>query len=104
GVAPLAHDEVAEVAAAVGLRVGPESLLARPVAHGVADPVPELGRQPAALDLQHLVPAAGAVEAERRPLRRRRERVLLLVAVVEDLRLALEDLLQRRLRDPAEPD
>ena len=45
---------------------GREPLLARPVAHGVADRVAEIGRQPALLDLEHLVPAARPVEAERR--------------------------------------
>ena len=45
---------------------GLEQLLARPLAHGVADRVAEVGREPALLDVEHLVPAAGAVEAERR--------------------------------------
>ena len=99
----LAHDEVAEVAAAVLLRVRLEALLARPVADGVADPVAEVGREPALLDVEHLVPAAGAVEAEREARLGARERVLHLVAVVEDLRLARDDLLERRLGDPREP-
>src|SRR5207244_11005968 len=102
-VAALADDQVAEVAAAVGLRVRGEALLARPVADRVADPVAGVGRQPAALDLEHLVPAAGPVEAERRAVGRGRERVLLLVAVVEDLRLAGEDLLHRRVHEAADP-
>ena len=102
-VAALADDEVAEIAAPVGLRVRLEPLLARPVADGVADPVAELVGEPAALDLEHLVPAAGPVEAERRTLGRRGERVLELVAVVEDLRLARKDRLERRLGDAREP-
>ena len=102
-VASLAHDEVAEVPGALGLVVCLEPLLARPLAHGVADPVAEVGREPAPADVEHLVPAAGLVEPERRAERRARERVLELVPVVEDLRLAREDLLERRLRDGAEP-
>jgi len=47
--------------------------------------------------------SAGAVKAERGAFRRLRERVLELVAVVEDLRLAREDRLERRLGDAGEP-
>src|SRR5581483_12238223 len=61
----------------------------------------EVGRQPAALDLEHLVPAARLVKAERRPRRRLRERVLHLVAVVEGV-VGGDDRLERRLRDPAD--
>ena len=86
----------------VRLRVRLEPFLARPVAHAVADRVAEIGRQPAALDLEHLVPAPRLVKAERRPVRCLRERVLELVAVVED-RLGGNDLLERRLGDPSEP-
>ena len=85
------------------LRVRLEALLARPVADGVADRVAEVRRQPALLDVEHLVPATGAVQAERRPGLGARERVLHLVAVVEDLRLARDDLLERRLGDLREP-
>ena len=92
-----------EIAASVGLRVRLEPLLSRPGANSVADAVPELVGQPAALDLEHLVPAPGPMEAERRAFRRRGERVLELVAVVEDLRLAREDRLERRLGDAREP-
>ena len=48
------------------LVVGLEPLGARPLADGLADRVAEVGREPAALDVEHLVPAAGPVEAERR--------------------------------------
>src|SRR5207244_10049054 len=102
-LASLADDELAEVPAALALVVCLEPLLARPLAHGVADPVAEVGRERAPADVEHLVPAAGLVEPERRAERRARERVLELVPVVEDLRLAREDLLERRLRDGAEP-
>src|SRR4029079_1243783 len=54
------------------------------------------------LDLEHLVPAPRLVEAERRAFRRLRERVLELVAVVED-RLRRDGLLAGRLLDPSEP-
>src|SRR5205814_7703744 len=103
GVATLADDEVAEIAAPVGLRVRLEPLLARPGADRAADPVAELVGEPAALDLEHLVPAAGPVKAESQPLGRRGERVLELVAVVEDLRLAGKDRLERRRSDSREP-
>ena len=102
GVAALAHDQVAKVARCRLLAVGLEPLRARPVAHGVADRVAEVGRQPAALDLEHLVPAARPVEAERGAAGRGRERVVELVAVVEDA-LGREDRLERRLRNAAEP-
>ena len=58
-VAPLAVDEVAEIAGVLGLVVRLEVLLARPVADGVPDGVAEVGREPALLDLEHLVPAPG---------------------------------------------
>src|SRR5262249_56447975 len=77
--------------------------LAPPCADVVADPVPELVGQPAALDLEHLVPAARPVKAERRPVGCRGKRVLELVAVVEDLRLARHDRLERRLWDTRQP-
>src|SRR5580765_8673215 len=91
-----------QVAAAVGQRIRLEPLLAGPVAHAVANRVAEVRREPAALDLEHLVPAASLVEAERRAVGRLRERVLQLVAVVED-RLGRDDFLERRLLDAAEP-
>ena len=103
GVAPLAHDEVAEVAALGGLVVGLELLLARPRLDGVADRVAEVGRQQADVERKHLVPAAGAMEAERRAVRRLGERVLELVAVAV-LRGGGHDRLERRLGDPAEAD
>src|SRR5437773_3777723 len=91
-----------QIAGLVLLRVRLEPLLARPLAHGVAQVVAEICRQPALADVEHLVPPSRPVEAERRAFRRPRERVLELVAVVEDLRLAGENLLEWRLRDPGE--
>src|SRR5439155_18449784 len=52
-------------------------------------------------NLQHLVPAPRLVQAERRTVFELRERVLELVAVMEDLR-GREDLLERRLGEPAD--
>jgi hypothetical protein len=103
GVAALADDEMPEVPALLLLVVRLEPLLARPVAHRVPDRVAEVRRQPALLDLEHLIPAAGLVEAERRPVRVLRERVLELIAVVED-RLGREQRLKRGLGDPAQAD
>jgi hypothetical protein len=102
GVPSLADDEVAEIAAVVGLVVGDETFLARPLANRVADRIAEIGGQPALLDLEHLVPTSRLVEPERRPGRRLRERVLELVPV-EERRVGGEDLVERRLRDPADP-
>ena len=99
GVAALANDEMPQIPGAVGLRVRLEPFLARPVAHRVAKVVAEVGREPALLEVEHLVPAAGPVQAERGAVGRLRERVLHLVAVVEDLGLARDDLLERRLGD-----
>ena len=93
---------MAEVAGLVLLVVGFEVLGAGPVADGVADRVADVGREPAPLDLQHLVPAPRLVEAERRARRRLRERVLELVAVVEDL-FGGDDRLQRRLCEASDP-
>ena len=86
----------------LGLVVGDEPLLARPVADGVPDRVAEIGREPALLDLEHLVPAAGLVKAERRAGRRLRERVLELVPV-EERRCGGENRIERRLGDAADP-
>ena len=99
----LAEDEVAEVAGVLGLVVRDEPLLARPVADGIPDRVAEVGRQPAFLDLEHLVPAPGLVEAERRAGGRLRERVLELVPVVER-RGRGEDRLERGVGETADPD
>ena len=85
------------------LRVRGEAFLARPVAHRVADAVADVGRQPALADVDHLVPAARLVQAEHRPVLRRRERVLHLVAVEEDVGLARDDRLERRLSDARDP-
>ena len=86
----------------LGLVVRLEALRARPVAHRLPDRVPEVGREPALADVQHLVPAAGPMEAERGTVRRRRERVLHLVPVVER-RLGRDDRLERRVLDSADP-
>ena len=102
-VAALPHDEMAEVTAAVGLRVRVEPFLARPVANGSANRVAEVVGQPTALDLEHLVPAAGPMEAERGAGGRGGEGVLELVAVVEDLGFARADPVERRLCDSREP-
>src|SRR5262249_57659256 len=95
------EDEMTEVARVGLLRVRDEPVGARPVADGVADRVAEVGRQPAVLDLQHLVPATCLVETERGAVLELRERVLELVAVVEDV-AGREDRLQRRIRDAAD--
>ena len=81
----------------LGLVVCLEALRARPVANGLADRVAEVGRQPA---------AAMSSTSSQRPARWKpragpwslRERVLELVAVVED-GLGRDDLFQRRLGD-----
>ena len=80
------------------LVVGLEHLLARPLDRRGANRVAELGREQAALDRQQLVPAAGAVEAERRAVRCACERVLELVAVAVDL-LGRDDRLEWRLTE-----
>ena len=64
GVPALADDEVAEVAGLRVLVVRLEPLGARPRLDRLADRVPDVGREQALLDVDHLVPAAGAVEAE----------------------------------------
>ena len=101
GVAALADEQVAQVALVRLLVVREQLLLARPVAHGVADRVAGVARQPALLDLEHLVPAARLVQAERRPVLRLRERVLHLVAVVE-LRRRRDDRIERRVGQAGE--
>src|SRR6185312_8587084 len=102
GIPALAQDKVPEVARVLRLVVRLELLGASPVAYGVAHRVPEIGCQPALPDVEHLVPAPGLVEPERRPRRGRRERVLELVAVVELLD-GRDDRLERRLPHSAEP-
>ena len=85
GVPALADDQMTEIALLALLVEGRQALGPRPGLHRLADPVAEVGRQPAALDVEHLVPAARAVEAEaERAVLERRERVLELVAIVED--------------------
>ena len=101
-VPAFAHDEVPEVARLVGLVVRDEPLPARPLANRVPNRVPELRRQPAALDLEHLVPSPRLVEPERRPVLELRERVLELVPVMKDV-LGTGDRLHRRRRDAADP-
>src|SRR5207253_8075065 len=85
GIASLSNDEMAQVPGLLLLVVADEPIASRPLAHGVANRVAEVGRQPAALDLEHLVPAPGLVEPERRPVLELPERVLELVAIVEDI-------------------
>ena len=102
GVSPLAEDEVSEVALARRLVVRLELLLARPASHGLADGVPEVGRQQARVDPDDLVPAAGAMESEVDPVLPRRERVLELVAVVVERRRR-HDRLDVRVGDPPDP-
>jgi hypothetical protein len=94
-VPPLTHDQMPQVAALRLLVVRLETVLVRPVPHSVANRVAEVGGEPAALDVEHLVPAARTVEAERDLSVVLRERVLELVPVVEnrsggDDRLELE--------------
>src|SRR5207248_1746848 len=78
-----------------------EALRTRPVADRVANRVAELGRQPALLDLEHLIPAPRLVEAERGAGGGRGERILELVAV-EELGLRRNDRLERRIGDSAD--
>ena len=101
-VAALANDEMPQVARLVGLVVRLEPLGSSPLADRVPNRVAEVGRQPAFLDLEHLVPAACSVEAKRGPVGRGRERVLQLVAV-EEPRLGRQDRLERWLGDPTDP-
>ena len=100
-VPPLPHDEVPQIAGVRLLVERRQAFLLGPVAHSLSNRVPEVGREPAAVDLEHLVPPPCAMEPERRTARRRRERVLELVPVVE-LLLGREDRLERRLGDPAD--
>ena len=103
GVPSLAHDEVAQIAALRRLVVGLQLLLARPGLDRVADRIADVGREQADVDREHLVPASGAVEAERRTVGRLGERVLELVAVAV-LRGCRDDRLERRIGEAAEPD
>src|SRR5205807_7531585 len=96
GLACLAGNQVPQITGLLGLVVGDEPLLAGPLANGIANRVAEVGRQPAALDLEHVVPTSGLVEAERGPVLELCERVLELVAVVEDL-LGGDERLERRI-------
>ena len=98
-VPPFANDEMPEIPGAVFLRVRIEPLLARPIADRCTEVVVEVRGEPALADVEHLVPAAGPVQAEHRSVRRLRERVLHLVAVMEDVGLARDDVLERRLSD-----
>ena len=93
---------MAQVAALRLLVVRGEALRARPGAGRLADRVPEVGREPAALQVEHLVPASGTVQTEPGADRRVGERVLELVAVVED-RLGRERRLQLDVTQPADP-
>ena len=79
---PSRDDEVAQVALyPVAWSYGSSPLLASPVANGEADRVPEVGRQEALLDPDHLVPAPRTMEPEIDPVLALRERVLELVPV-----------------------
>ena len=71
-VAPLADDEVAQEARVLGLVVRLEALRRAPsraTASRIAFPRSVVSQH--LLDVEHLVPAAGPVEAERGPVRRR---------------------------------
>jgi len=100
-VAPLAHDEVPQVALLRALVVRREPFLACPGGDPVTDGVAGVARQPAAIDREDLVPAPGPVQAQDRAVVAGRERVLHLVAVVE-LRDRRDDRLDRRVREPGE--
>ena len=103
GVAPFADDKVAEVALLRLLVVGREGLLVRPRLDGIADRVTEVGREPAALDVEHLVPAPGLVEAECDPAAVvLLEGVLELVPVAED-GLGREERLEREALEATDP-
>ena len=93
---------MAQVALVGGLVVDGQALGAGPISDGVSDRVAEVGGEPALLDVEHLVPAARAVEAEPDPVRRLRKRVLELVAVVED-RLRRDGGLEPEVGEPADP-
>ena len=101
GVPALAVDEVAEVALLRLLVVRLEPLLTRPGTHRVAHGVAQVRRQPALLDLQHLVPPPALWKPSVGPSVLR-ERVLELVPVLED-RLRRDDRLQPGIGDAAEP-
>src|SRR5262245_31443110 len=74
-----------EIALLPFLVEGRQPHAARPCFHGLADAIAEVGREPAALDVEDFVPAAGAMEPESdRAVLERREGVLELVPVVED--------------------
>ena len=81
GAAALADDEVAQHPQLLAPLVGGNPLAPRPLADLVAGRVVALRGQQAVLDVDHLGPAAAAVEAERQPAVALAERVLELVAV-----------------------
>ena len=72
-VAPLAHDEMAQVALLRLLVEGRETLRVGPGSHLGADRVSEIGGEPAALDVEDFVPATRFVKAEADSHGRRRE-------------------------------
>src|SRR5262249_62342779 len=94
-VPTLTEGGVPQVAPPTGRVGAAEPLRPRPFAHAIPNGVAELGRQPALLDLEHLVPPACLVKADRRPVLELREGVFELVPVVEDL-LRGDDRLDRR--------
>jgi hypothetical protein len=84
GVSPFTHDQVAEETCLALLVVRREDLVARPLPYGVPNSIAEVGREPACVDVKHLVPAPRSVETEGDSVLPGCERVLELVAVVED--------------------
>ncbi len=89
-------NQVAQLALVEALVVAGESRTARPALHGVLGRIRWRGDQEAAIDLEHLVPASGTMEAERRPLLRLRKRQLDLIAVLE-IFLGADDRLDRHV-------
>ena len=103
GVATLTDDEMTEIPALRLLVVRIEPLASGPRLHGLADAVPEIGREQALVDVDDLVPATGPVKAEPGAVRAAGEGVLQLVSVPV-LRLRGHDRLERWVGEPADPD
>ena len=102
GAHALADDEVAQVSGGDGLVVGVMPGGARPRDEHLSHRVPCVAREQADLERDDLLPAAGAVKAERGPLGRHRPGVLELVAIAE-LRDRGHDRLDRELAEAADP-
>jgi len=82
----LAHHHMAQESGVLALVVGRDALVHGPGPHGLARGVAGRGGQQARVDVDHLVPAAAAVESQPQlAIRPRRRRVLHLVAVAEVL-------------------